>query len=117
MRQNSVMSDIEGEAACLTAIKGVEELVDKGKITTPLQDLIEYNVTNGRGYIERNLARQVFLCAMRGEISAEDMKADASLMNKQKVYENYREQERLDYMWQEEINQVLAHNRKHRRQK
>jgi hypothetical protein len=65
-------------------------LVNWGLIQTPLQQLIEYNVTNGCGYRKRGK----FIKAMKGLLPQDPvlesllMEKQNILMNKQDIYDN-----------------------------
>lgn len=62
-----------------------QKLIDDGFIQTPLQQLIEYNVTNGCGYRPRGK----FNACMGGFLSQEPV-GESLLMNKQKINDNLR---------------------------
>lgn len=64
-----------------------QKLIDLGVIQTPLQQLIEYNVTNGCGYRPRGK----FNACMEGFLSQEP-EGESLLMNKQKINDNLRRQ-------------------------
>ncbi len=75
----------------LTEEDRLQFLTHKGLINqTPLQKLIEYNVTNGIGYEKR----VGFFLAMQGLLIQKDMDMIAKycVMDKQKVFSDYRRQ-------------------------
>lgn len=77
---------IRMKAQTLTIEQKYQELLDRGLIQTPLQRLIEYNVTNGCSFRERKSLAAAFY----GLLSEED--ESLLVMNKEKVFSDYRRQ-------------------------